>query len=154
MSPDLRRHLERQLRHDQWAHVEVRDALRALAPPPPATVRLYTHLIATEHLWIARIDRRESPAAVWPDWSLEDADPWRVELASLWAPVLERDADEPIEYTNSRGEPWTSTVIDIVTHVLQHSAYHRGQIASRLRADGHSPPYTDFVHATRAGLLD
>jgi uncharacterized damage-inducible protein DinB len=58
-----------------------------------------------------------------------------------------------VTYTNSKGEVWTSGVEDILTHVTIHSAYHRGQIASDLRAEGHTPAYTDFIHAVRQGFV-
>jgi uncharacterized damage-inducible protein DinB len=35
-----------------------------------------------------------------------------------------------------------------------HSAYHRGQIASLMRAGGGIPAYTDFIHAVRQGLIE
>ena len=63
------------------------------------------------------------------------------------------DLDRSVAYRNSKGEPWTSTVGDILTHVVTHSAYHRGQVASELRAAGFEPAYTDFIHAVRQGFL-
>jgi uncharacterized damage-inducible protein DinB len=57
-------------------------------------------------------------------------------------------------YTNSKGEPWESQVDDILTHLVVHGGYHRGQIAAELRAHGVAPPYTDFIQATRTGALD
>jgi uncharacterized damage-inducible protein DinB len=56
---------------------------------------------------------------------------------------------EEVVYTNSKGEPWTNTVQDILQHVVMHSAYHRGQIAMEVRAAGHLPAFTDFIHAAR-----
>ncbi len=43
---------------------------------------------------------------------------------------------------------------DILTHVVLHSAYHRGQIASQVRSGGEQPAYTDFIHAARQGLIE
>jgi uncharacterized damage-inducible protein DinB len=45
-------------------------------------------------------------------------------------------------------------VEEILTHLVIHSAYHRGQIASDLRAAGQEPAYTDYIHAVRQGLLE
>jgi len=42
---------------------------------------------------------------------------------------------------------------DVLTHVVTHSGYHRGQIASAIRSDGGTPAYTDFIHAARQGLI-
>lgn len=61
---------------------------------------------------------------------------------------------QAVSYKNSKGELWTSTVQDVLTHVLMHSAYHRGQIASQMRANGQTPAYTDFIHAVRQGLIE
>lgn len=80
---------------------------------------------------------------------MEVGDLWRKYLAEL-APD---DLAKTVSYKNSKGEPWTSTVEDVVTHVLLHSAYHRGQIASFMRANGDTPAYTDFIHAVRQGLI-
>ena len=41
-----------------------------------------------------------------------------------------------------------------VTHVLLRSAYHRGQIASQVRAGGEQPASTDFIHAARQSLIE
>ena len=62
--------------------------------------------------------------------------------------------NEKIEYRNSKGEPWSSRVEDILTHVLFHSAYHRGQVALEMRAAGLEPAYTDFIHAVRQGFVE
>jgi uncharacterized damage-inducible protein DinB len=45
-------------------------------------------------------------------------------------------------------------VEEILTHVVIHSAYHRGQIASDVRAAGGVPAYTDYIHAVRQGLIE
>ena len=64
-----------------------------------------------------------------------------------------RDLGEGIGYRNTRGEYWTSTVGDILTHVVMHGTYHRGQIAAAVRDSGGAPAYTDFIHAARQGLV-
>jgi uncharacterized damage-inducible protein DinB len=38
--------------------------------------------------------------------------------------------------------------------VLLHGSYHRGQIASAVRAAGGTPAYSDFIHASRKQLID
>jgi uncharacterized damage-inducible protein DinB len=91
---------------------------------------------------------------VWPDWNLEQAGAKVAEASKAWADFL-RGLDHAslatsVAYVNTKGEHFTSTVGDIITHVLFHGAYHRGQIASSLRDAGLDPAYTDFIHAARA----
>jgi uncharacterized damage-inducible protein DinB len=65
-----------------------------------------------------------------------------------------RSLRDNVKYRNSKGEPWSSRVEDILIHVLFHSAYHRGQIALQMRASGLTPAYTDFIHAVRQGFVE
>ncbi len=79
-------------------------------------------------------------------------------MAAAWREFLDRMPPDgfadKVEYRNSKGEPWLSRVEDVLTHVLMHSAYHRGQVALEMRASGLEPAYTDFIHAVRKGFVD
>lgn len=94
---------------------------------------------------------------VWPDLSVQDCELRIRELSRRILDVIPSTVDSlsrKVSYTNSKGEAWTSTVEDILTHVVIHSAYHRGQIASDLRTAGQKPAYTDYIHAVRQGLIE
>jgi uncharacterized damage-inducible protein DinB len=95
---------------------------------------------------------------VWPDLDLPAAGEELPTLTSEWQRYLgtldEEGLEEGVGYRNSKGEFWTSTVGDILTHVLLHAHYHRGQIASALREAGGTPAYTDYIHAVRSGLIE
>ena len=115
------------------------------------------HIVGARSLWLARLEERPGTLAVWPTLGLSELGAHLADLRLGWARFLERCEDSELErvfaYTNSRGEPWTSRVDDVLAHVLLHGAYHRGQIASALRAGGFPPPSTDFIHAARKGFL-
>jgi uncharacterized damage-inducible protein DinB len=150
-------HLQRQLAYDEWAN---RETLRGLADAKRETanaVRIFAHVLGAEQLWLGRIGGFPAPAPVWPALSLAECELKIADLSRRWK-ALFSSLDgawlaEPVSYVNSKGEPWTSTVVDIVQHVLLHSAYHRGQIAAAMRASGDDPPYTDFIHCVRSGAL-
>jgi len=115
------------------------------------------HIIAAEFLWLARIDGVPSALPVWPSLSLEECNGRMSELSSSLLRALPDEAGaltRPVRYTNSKGETWTSTVEEILTHIVIHSAYHRGQIASDLRSAAQEPAYTDYIHAVRQGLVE
>jgi uncharacterized damage-inducible protein DinB len=115
------------------------------------------HIIAAELLWLARLEGVPSALPVWPDLSLPECEARFPELSSGLLRALTAEAEgltRPVTYTNSKGERWTSTVEEILTHVVIHSAYHRGQIASDLRSANQEPAYTDYIHAVRQGLME
>lgn len=116
------------------------------------------HIIGAEYLWLARLERKPAPMAVWPDLTVsqcgERLEELSDELSKTLAGATPKRLSESVAYTNTKGEAWTSTVEDILTHLAIHSAYHRGQIASDLRAAGQEPAYTDYIHAVRQGFLE
>ena len=153
---DLMRHFARQFTYDDWANRETLASLRAPAPPA-SLVKTMAHIVAAESLWLTRV-RNEPPALpVWPDMSLVQLEPHLASLARGWQGFLTglaaSDLSRPIAYKNSQGEEWVSALSDVMAHVVLHSSYHRGQIASGLRAGGHAPAYTDYIHCTRNGLI-
>ena len=152
MSPEL----DRLLRYDIWANAETLDSLRQ-GSPPARSVRWMGHIVGAEYIWLARLRQQPAAMAVWPDLAVEECAACLGDLSSIWSEYLAgidsgRFA-ERVSYTNSKGEKFTSGAEDILLHVTIHSAYHRGQIASDLRAAGQTPAYTDFIHAVRQGFV-
>jgi uncharacterized damage-inducible protein DinB len=155
---ELLEYLRRQFTYDEWANRGVLAGLRASTRPIARPLQLLAHLLSAERLWLERIRKQPQSFPVWPDFTLDQCQAHIAELARLWHDYLGQlspaGLSEKVAYKNSKGEPWTSTVEDVLTHVLLHSAYHRGQIASQVRAGGEQPAYTDFIHAVRQGLIE
>jgi uncharacterized damage-inducible protein DinB len=146
----------RMFRYDRWANHEVTQALQR--PGAPAkSLNWMAHIVAAEALWLARIQKRPAPMPVWPKFDPPELLRQVHLVHDTWHNFLERLDDAGLsatcDYTNSKGEPYTSTVADIMMHVIHHSTYHRGQIAADMRASGVEPVYTDFIHAVRQGHL-
>jgi uncharacterized damage-inducible protein DinB len=50
-----------------------------------------------------------------------------------------------LTYVNLKGERWTYPFADLLTHVVNHGTYHRGQITHLLRDLGLAAPATDYL---------
>jgi uncharacterized damage-inducible protein DinB len=152
----------RMFAYDRWANRECLAAMRAVESVSADTVGRMAHILAAQKLWLERILKQPQSMPVWPSSKLEDCAALADEMSAAWQTYLTRLAnqfapgtlDDNVEYRNSKGEPWSSRVEDILTHVLFHSAYHRGQIALQMRAAGLEPGYTDFIHAVRQGFVE
>ncbi len=143
--------------YEGWANREAIAATERLSPPPAAAVKWLAHLAGAGAEWRARLTGTKSRLTVWPGLTLAEC---AVELkreAAEWAPYLDglwdEDLQRPVLYRNSKGEEYRNSVSDILTHVLLHASYHRGQIAVAIRAAGGTPAYLDFIHAARTGKL-
>jgi uncharacterized damage-inducible protein DinB len=50
-----------------------------------------------------------------------------------------------LSYNNYVGDPYITNVESIMIHLVNHSSYHRAQIAMLLRQTGFEPINTDFI---------
>jgi uncharacterized damage-inducible protein DinB len=155
---NTREHFLRMFAYDDWANRQCLSAMQAARLVFSTTVGRMAHILSAEQLWFERLRHESQSLPVWPIASIQDCLALADEMADRWRNFLtplEPDAfDEKVEYRNSQGEPWSSRVKDVLTHVLMHSAYHRGQVALEMRAAGIEPAYTDFIHAVRQGFVE
>lgn len=162
---NLADYLRRQFSYDEWANREVLNAIHAAAEQTAGensaanrrSLQLMSHILAAELLWLERLKQQPQSVPVWPEPDLAQCEAQASKLGGQWLEFLDLitagDVSQSISYTNSKGEQWTSTIVDVLTHVVLHSAYHRGQIASHMRASGQTPAYTDFIHGVRQELF-
>jgi uncharacterized damage-inducible protein DinB len=143
------KHLLRLAGHLGWAEERVQAALRRAIGGPSKALDLYAHLVAAEHIWLARLTGSPPRVQVWPALTLDACAELAAENYRDCVEYLQRldvaDADRGVAYTNSAGQSFTSTVEDILLHVCLHGAYHRGQIALLLRQGGDAPESTDYI---------
>jgi len=162
---NLADYLRRQFAYDEWANREVLNAIRAAGDAirganggsNERSLQLMSHILAAELVWLERLKQQPQSVPVWPEPDLAQCEAQAAKLGGQWLEFLDLitagDVSQSISYRNSKGEEWTSTIVDVLTHVVMHSAYHRGQIASHMRANGQTPAYTDFIHGVRQGLV-
>jgi uncharacterized damage-inducible protein DinB len=135
--------------HMEWADKRALASLRAMSNPPPTAVELLAHVLGAERVWLSRIEGIQSSLAVWPKLTLDEAEKALRENAVGYKRLLSKltsaGLQEPITYKNSAGDQFTSTVEDMLTQVLTHGSYHRGQIAAQVRAAGAAPNPTDYI---------
>lgn len=143
--------------YDHWANRSVLDAIKRIGAPPNKSLRWFAHILAAEDLWLARLTNADRKVEIWPNLTVDQCESYLSEQIAAWDAYLAKLTPDILKsiitYRNTKGEPWSNTVQDILTHVPMHSVYHRGQIAADLRSNGHEPPYTDYIEAVRRGHI-
>src|SRR5690606_360915 len=104
------------------------------------SLALFGHLLNAHQIWNNRIQGKPMGCTVWEPRPIEafgaiDTHNYEQTLALL---ETCHSTDE-ITYTNSQGTAFVNTVGNILFHVINHSTYHRGQIALLFRQHGMEP---------------
>ncbi|NEW09256.1 damage-inducible protein DinB [Paenibacillus sp. SYP-B3998] len=145
--------IQKMYEHLNWANQRILETLQNVEVEFQQ-VSLFSHILYSEQVWIARIKGKDSSQMpIWSDSDLEvcaklikqNEDNFK----TLLTEIAETDLDNLISYTNSKGKEFKTSIRDILTHVALHGQYHRGQINSRIRADGFEPVNTDYITFVR-----
>jgi uncharacterized damage-inducible protein DinB len=161
MPPTLVDQYRRWFEYEKDSHRKVLESLetvpegsRASAPYQKA-LDLTGHLIAARRIWLHRLEpSHERPAAIFPTGVQKESLPAGFEAMHRdWTDYLGRltdpDLDRVVTYRTTEGVEYRSVLADVLTQLYGHSHYHRGQIASLVRATGGTPAITDFIFWTR-----
>lgn len=145
--------VHRLIAHLAWADDRVLAALRSATAPDPSCLEVFAHVLAAEHVWLARMKGETPHHPVWPALTLEQCaglvQANQRELTAFVESLAASDLTRGVQYTNSAGQAFTSTIEDMLLHVCLHGSYHRGQIAWALRKGGGVPLPTDYIAFVR-----
>ena len=145
---------QRQFDYDFWANRRIVSFIEENHAQNNRLLSLLGHYLQAQRIWLARLrgeSTKEMP--VWPRSSLLQCRETTVELHTDYGTFLRSlsadDLQVPVSYENSRGARFETPVYEILTHVVNHSTYHRAQIATRLKDETGVVPVTDFIAFAR-----
>lgn len=148
-------HLVRLFRFVAWADRRSLESLRATPAAHAEGLPLLAHVLAAEHVWLARLTERDPQHAVWPTLTMEECEQLASRNEAGYRAFLESLSDEqlaaPKQYRNAAGQPFETPVLDILLQVITHGGYHRGQIAKIIGRTGGTAINTDFIMFSREG---
>lgn len=113
-------------------------------------LEILSHLVIAEREWFERLYGKSSSGVdFWPTLTVEECGAKARENAESYERLLRRFEEEGLDircrYVNSSGKQFENTFREALTHVVMHSAIHRGNIAAKLRDEGFAPPQTDYI---------
>jgi uncharacterized damage-inducible protein DinB len=112
-------------------------------------------MMEVENVWFQRLKLVENPTP--PGWFIGNFDELSKKLQELskqWNDWVKEASNEAIShvfaYYSLKKEYFKQPVYEVLLHLFNHQAYHRGQLVTMLRQLGVDKiPQTDFIVFTR-----
>jgi uncharacterized damage-inducible protein DinB len=161
-------HFRRLHEYELWANARVNASLRsardhlehggaaAEAPALIKALQIWAHVQWARKMWLSRLGAGEPPSldeGMFPTRSLEAVIGECAEMDERWGAYVSRLTPELLasvcRYTSTEGVAYDTVVSDILTHVVNHSTYHRGQIARLVAECGGAVAVTDYIAFAR-----
>ena len=134
--------------YNTWANRRVVGCLERQGVDDEKILRIFGHLACAQIIWYNRFkDLPKSPLQLWGNYSLAELKSITEEASRSWLGFIDEETrfDRVLKYTNYVGEYYETNMSDLMTHLVNHCTYHRGQVALLLREKGFEPVNTDFV---------
>jgi len=110
-------------------------------------IKLLSHVFNVHHIWNARISSELESYGRWDTHEtgdFEDIDKKNFDDSVFLLDNFE--LTQNIRYSTTQGQVFNNSIRDILFHVINHSTYHRGQIATEFRQSGLEPLLTDYIY--------
>jgi uncharacterized damage-inducible protein DinB len=134
--------------YNAWASDRVLKCLDSQGVKDEKILTLMGHIVAAQFLWLHRIKGLPAPKVkLWGSYTLAQLLDMAADAGKQWMEYVEStdDFDRELTYRNYVNDPYTNNVETIMIHLVNHSSYHRAQIAILLRQKGMEPINTDFI---------
>ncbi len=149
----MKDHVLNLFKYNEWANKRLFVKLPEVIDDDPNILLLFSHLVMAEKVWLSRVRGTHEAYKIWDPIPLPELIRHINQSAQQWAEfihgVTDRQFREQISYLNLKGVPFQNTLEEIVTHTVNHSTHHRGQIVMRIRQQGHTPPVLDYIAFAR-----
>lgn len=148
------------LKYEGWANTATLDSMETVPPGQQSSTQavrahqVMAHNQLARSVWLARVQGRSEAVADWfPAWTVAETRRRAADLDRAWeallAGVTDADLARTVTYTSSEGKSYASRLDEVLTHVFNHSTYHRGQVARLVTEAGGRRASTDYIAMTR-----
>lgn len=134
--------------YNDWANWRIIPSLKENSSDK--SLKILAHLLVTEKEYYERLYGKDSTGFdFWQQFSLEECADLARENAVNYDRLLKRFDEEGlnlrVKYKTSEGIAYENTFRELLSHVLLHSATHRGNIILQMRGEGFTPPKIDYI---------
>ncbi len=147
------------IEYNRWANERTLASIPTDTDPSDRRLQLFGHILGGLRLWLLRMqfvpfDSPEYQAMkelvfpksiTWNQCKTEFEDISQ-KYGSFCSSLNLNNLEEIVHFRNLAGVPHQATMDEMVYHIVNHSTYHRGQIAQLVRAASGTPAQTDHFY--------
>ncbi|MDR3475325.1 MAG: DinB family protein [Devosia sp.] len=150
-------HLRPMFAYKGWANAQFLTKIDAIDPAAHpqerrAALRLLNHTYVVDQIFAAHLTGRphgfssdntaDTPTATALGQAIEASDRWYIDYIDTGLAI---DMTEPIAFAFTDGDGGCMSRLEMLTHVIIHGAYHRGEIGRLLAELSIEPPWDTFA---------
>jgi uncharacterized damage-inducible protein DinB len=162
----MRAHFRRMAAYNRWANERLYEAVGRLPPASftaprvgffPSLQKTLNHILVGDTIWLGRLDGKGAPGVTRLDQILhpEFADLQQARqtldqrIVAFVEGLAEQRIGEVLSYKTTTGVAQETPIDQVLTHLFNHQAHHRGQAHAMLSSTEVAPPPLDLIYFLR-----
>ncbi|HKP97810.1 MAG TPA: DinB family protein [Fibrobacteria bacterium] len=141
----IKKHIE----HMHWANAAAINWVRSEGGNSGEYVRLISHILNAEKVWISRAQNLEGDRDTFKVHSIPDMVAINDSNNRHLGMLLQTDMAKEVDYKLFDGTPGRSSIEDMILHVFSHGFHHMGQMAAIAARSGRKFPNVSYIGFTR-----
>jgi uncharacterized damage-inducible protein DinB len=148
MNHKLTKHFE----FEYWSNSMILNSLKIVKEKDDRATTLFSHLLSSHCMWLSRVNKTEFTCTLFQERNLEECEIIMKENLHGWQHYLVNKTDNDLQETIEFMSAWEAnpskrkmTVEDAITHIINHSSYHRGQIVASIKGKVDELPLSTYI---------
>jgi uncharacterized damage-inducible protein DinB len=140
---------------EHWSNSQILNALKTLDDQEGRAVKLFSHLLSSHSMWLSRVTKTDFTCTLFQERTLEECEKLMQENLEGWKKYLgsatEDTLAEKIEFMSAweiNPSKRRMRIDDAITHLINHSSYHRGQIVQLIKGYVDELPLSNYIMYT------
>jgi uncharacterized damage-inducible protein DinB len=137
---------------EHWSNTMILNSLKTLKEKDERAVTLFSHLLSSHSMWLSRVNKTEFTCTLFQERTLEECEILMKENLKGWQNYLSDKTDDDLQETIEFMSAWEAnpskrrmSVEDALTHIMNHSSYHRGQIVASIKGKVDELPVSTYI---------
>lgn len=146
----MKAHYQKLLDYNFWANSQLLSCFQNSTVVNNKVFLLFSHILTAEEIWLCRAKGEKAPTQrLWQMYGNERLEQMLEENQGQWhsyfKDIGEKSLDQAIDYQNTKGEEFSASLSDMITHMVNHGTHHRAQIINMLQLEKIQAPASDYI---------
>jgi uncharacterized damage-inducible protein DinB len=137
---------------EHWSNTQILNALKTLDDQEGRAVKLFSHLLSSHSMWLSRVTKTDFTCTLFEERTLEECEKLMQENLQGWTKYLNATTEialqEKIEFMSAwevNPSKRRMSIEDAITHLINHSSYHRAQIVQLIKGYVDELPLSTYI---------
>ncbi len=118
---------------EHWSNTMILNSLKLLKQTDERAITLFSHLLSSHCMWLSRLNKTAITCELFQERTLDECVTLMKENLAGWQKHLTQKTDANLQEKIIFLSAWEKnqskrkmTIEDAITHIINHSSYHRG----------------------------